>query len=81
MPGTSVAVEPGCFQFDVSRDESDPNVVYLYEVYADKAAFETHLEMPHLKKWLTMSENWHAAGQIVYKASTICPYDSYWKNR
>ena len=78
---TSVAKEPGCFQFDVSRDEDDPNVIYLYEVYADKAAFEAHLETPHLKRWVEVSENWYAAEQIVYKGTTIFPDDSAWKNR
>lgn len=78
---TSVAKEPGCYQFDVSQDESDPNVLYLYEVYADKAAFEAHLETPHLKRWLQVSKDWHAAEEIIYKASTIFPDDSQWKDR
>jgi quinol monooxygenase YgiN len=44
----SVAREPGCHQFDVTLDREQPNRVVLYEVYADEAAFDAHLETPHL---------------------------------
>ena len=38
----SVRDEPGCLTFDVMRDRSDPDLVWLYEVYVDEAAFEAH---------------------------------------
>ena len=44
----SVAVEPGCQQFDVTLDREQPNRVVLYEVYDDEAAFDAHLKTPHL---------------------------------
>ena len=44
----SVAKEPGCRQFDVTLDREQPNRVVLYEVYEDAAAFDAHLETPHL---------------------------------
>ena len=44
----SVAKEPGCHQFDVSLDREQPNRVVLYEVYANEAAFDAHIETPHL---------------------------------
>ena len=34
--------EVGCQQFDVCQDRHFPNFVFLYEVYDDEAAFETH---------------------------------------
>lgn len=44
----SLRLEPGCLRFDVLRgsDDSSPQVV-LYEIYADRAAFDRHLTMPH----------------------------------
>ena len=45
----SVANEPGCRQFDVTRSNEHPNRVLLYEVYDSAAAFDAHLGMPHLK--------------------------------
>lgn len=45
----SVAKEPGCRQFDVTVDREHPNRVVLYEIYDDEAAFDAHLQTPHLK--------------------------------
>lgn len=45
----SLRDEPGCKQFDVWTDPERPDQVYLYEVYDDRAAFETHLATPHFK--------------------------------
>jgi quinol monooxygenase YgiN len=44
----SVSKEPGCYQFDVTVEQAEPNRVVLYEVYEDEAAFNAHLQMPHL---------------------------------
>jgi autoinducer 2-degrading protein len=43
----SVRDEPGCLVFDVLRDRSDPDVLYLYEVYRDEAAFAAHMLSEH----------------------------------
>ena len=45
----SLELEPGCKQFDVCFDPSEPWECFLYEVYDDKPAFESHLQMPHFK--------------------------------
>jgi quinol monooxygenase YgiN len=43
----SLADEPGCLVFDVlSRADAEFNIV-LYEIYADRDAFEAHLRAPH----------------------------------
>jgi quinol monooxygenase YgiN len=44
----SVANEPGCRQFDVTLDREHSNRVVLYEIYDDEAAFDAHLQTPHL---------------------------------
>ncbi|MBS7663418.1 antibiotic biosynthesis monooxygenase [Pseudomonas lalucatii] len=43
----SVRDEPGCLTFDVLRDRGDPQLVWLYEVYVDEAAFAAHLRSAH----------------------------------
>jgi autoinducer 2-degrading protein len=53
----SVRDEPGCVRFDIHRDASRPNRFYLYEVYRDREAFETHLSSPHFKKWFSTVED------------------------
>ena len=45
----SVRDEPGCHQFDVLTKPDDPDTVFLYELYADKAAFDSHLASAHFK--------------------------------
>lgn len=44
---SSVRDEPGCLVFDVVRDRNDPDLVWLYEVYTDEAAFEAHMLTAH----------------------------------
>ncbi|KNG93304.1 putative quinol monooxygenase [Pseudaestuariivita atlantica] len=43
---TSLATEAGCHQFDVCREG---NEVFLYELYADRAAFDAHLDTAHFR--------------------------------
>lgn len=45
----SLTDEAGCRQFDVATDPARPEEVFLYELYADKAAFDQHLKSPHFK--------------------------------
>ena len=50
----SLSDEPGCLVFDVCIEQNDADdIVLLYEVYRDEAAFEQHLETPH---YLAFSE-------------------------
>lgn len=46
----SVADEPGCRQFEVVVLEGSSSVLF-YEVYDDRAAFDAHLETPHLARF------------------------------
>jgi quinol monooxygenase YgiN len=45
----SVATEPGCLAFDVSQDRVDPELIYLYEIYRDDAAYEAHTQTAHFR--------------------------------
>ncbi|RAI35020.1 putative quinol monooxygenase [Rhodoplanes roseus] len=53
--------EPGCRQFDVLFEESDPHHVLLYEVYDDAAALAAHRETPHFKTY------WEVSGPMIAK--------------
>jgi len=44
--------EAGCMQFEVLVDPKDKASVMLYEVYQDEAAFESHQQTPHFKKYV-----------------------------
>ena len=45
----SVRDEPGCLQFDVMEAEGETGHVLLYEIYTDRAAFESHLKTGHFR--------------------------------
>lgn len=44
---SSMRDEAGCHRFDICTDPSRPDEVFLYELYADEAAFGVHQTMPH----------------------------------
>ncbi len=48
--------EPGCRQFDVCVDDAQPGIVYLYELYADRAAFDAHLATAHFKSFAAATQ-------------------------
>ena len=44
---TSLRTEPECHRFDVATDSADPDAVFLYELYTDRAGFDAHLATEH----------------------------------
>ena len=78
----SINNEPDCLQFDVIQDGSDPNRIWLYEVYKDKSAFESHTKTLHFLKWKDTVKDWMedrptGAGAGSYN---IWPPDENWDN-
>ncbi|WP_053616863.1 putative quinol monooxygenase [Nocardiopsis sp. NRRL B-16309] len=47
----SVRDEPGCLRFDVAADTVDPDLFWVYEVFADQEALEAHRRTPHFLSW------------------------------
>lgn len=74
----SVRDEPGCVRFDVIQDEKEPNRIYLYEVYKDRAAFDYHLTTPHFLKWKGAVQDWFASPAVVGAGRSIFPADADW---
>jgi quinol monooxygenase YgiN len=42
--------EPGCQLYQVSRSQDNPDLLMLYEHYADEAALRAHRETAHFKE-------------------------------
>ena len=63
--------EEGCQQFDVCLDRQFPNSVFLYEVYDDEAAFETHKLTMHYGAF-----NQVTGGMVVNKSIRLMNLDS-----
>lgn len=49
--GANAVKEPGCREFNITVLASNPNHVFLYEVYDNEAALEAHRQTPHFKKY------------------------------
>lgn len=75
--------EPGCLRFDVLQDNNDPNTVYLYEVYKDRAAWEVaHRGTPHYKKWRETVQQWFAADPARVETTPVYPSgEGSWSHR
>lgn len=59
------SAEPGCERYEVLQDTSDPQIVCLYEVFRDEAAFREHLTYDYYKEWMENSRNWrHSENRI-----------------
>jgi len=74
----SVRNEPGCVRFDVIQDEHSENRIYLYEVYADRAAFDAHTKTPHFLTWQEKVKDWFAVPPVVGSGPSIFPTDADW---
>lgn len=53
----SLEVEPGCKRFEVSC-APDRHEVFLYEIYADVAAFDLHKKMSHYQDFSEITGPW-----------------------
>jgi (4S)-4-hydroxy-5-phosphonooxypentane-2,3-dione isomerase len=56
---TATEDEPGTVQYLMHTEVHDPNVIWFYELYADQAAFETHIGSP------TMAEVMGSLGGLL----------------
>ena len=65
--GRCLKDEPGTLQFEVLVPREDDTKVLLYEVYRDDAAFDVHLNGPHIER---VREE--AAGMILKLYGTRC---------
>ena len=55
--GAASVKEPGCRQFDILVLASNPNTVFLYEVYDNEAAVQAHRTTDHFKKYAATTAN------------------------
>ena len=46
----SVETEPRCHRFDIVQDAGDANRIWMYQIYADEAAFKAHKQSQHVTR-------------------------------
>ena len=55
--GAASVKEPGCRVFNIHVSAKDPNHVFLYEVYDNAQALESHRQTAHFKKYAEITKN------------------------
>ena len=70
--------EPGMLiRFDIIQDSSDPNRLFVYEVWRDEQAFNAHLQAPYYKRFGDTVKNWLVAPpQVLCVGSNVFPPES-----
>ncbi|MBR6819034.1 MAG: antibiotic biosynthesis monooxygenase, partial [Bacteroidaceae bacterium] len=48
---TSVEAEPGVLTLFSMQSKEDPCKIYILEIYADRDAYQSHIQTPHFKKY------------------------------
>ena len=52
----SIRLEPGVITLYAVSVRGDPAQIRIFEMYADAAAYEAHLQTPHFKKYKTSTQ-------------------------
>jgi len=47
----SMQLEPGVLTLYAIAEKERPNHIYILEIYADEAAYQSHLQTPHFQKY------------------------------
>jgi quinol monooxygenase YgiN len=66
----SVRTEPGVMRFDIIQDAHDDDVIWLYEVYRDEEAFNTHRESEHFLNFYT---KWRPRMEVLPHGAELGP--------
>jgi quinol monooxygenase YgiN len=62
--GAGAVTEPGCREFNIHTQASNPNHVFIYEVYDNAAALEAHRATDHYKKYAAATANMVAKREV-----------------
>lgn len=49
--GAASVKEPGCREFNIHILASNPNHIFIYEIYDNEAALQSHRQTDHFKKY------------------------------
>jgi quinol monooxygenase YgiN len=54
---TAIRLEPGVLTYYAVADKNDLSHITILEIYADTAAYKSHIETPHFKKYKATVEH------------------------
>jgi 4-carboxymuconolactone decarboxylase len=62
---TALRVEPGVLMLYPMADQENPTHITLLEIYANKEAYEAHLQTPHFLKYKTRTKEMVKSLQLI----------------
>jgi quinol monooxygenase YgiN len=62
---TAVSVEQGVLTYYAVADKNDATHITILEIYADTAAYKSHIETPHFKKYKATVQNMVKSLELV----------------
>jgi quinol monooxygenase YgiN len=62
---TAVKVEPGVLTYYAVADKDAPSHITILEIYANEAAYQSHIQTPHFKKYKTTVEKMVKSLELV----------------
>lgn len=72
--GANAVKEPGCREFNITVLATNPNHVFLYEVYDNEAALNAHRQTEHFKKYQAATANMIADRNV--RAMSLIAFNS-----
>jgi len=61
----AINAEPGVLTYYAVADKNDPSHITILEIYADSAAYKSHIETPHFKKYKETVQHMVTALELV----------------
>jgi quinol monooxygenase YgiN len=62
---TAVKLEPGVLTYYAVADKNTPSHITILEIYADTAAYQSHIQTPHFKKYKAAVQNMVKSLELV----------------
>jgi quinol monooxygenase YgiN len=62
---TSVRVEPGVLAIYAVAEKENPSKLRFFEIYADEAAFESHVDSPHFKRFRVVTKDMVLSRKLI----------------
>ena len=61
----SVRTEPGVLAIYAVAEKNDPTRLRFFEIYADEAAYNAHIQSPHFRKYFTTTNNMIKSRRLI----------------
>jgi quinol monooxygenase YgiN len=60
----TLTLEAHCHRFDIATAVGNPELIFLYEIYADEAAFQSHLASTHFLSFKADTQGWTDSADV-----------------